>query len=277
MGCAPSVHRSSQPFLHVASNKKSSDGGGSVAAMRAGKTQSTGPSAWENIKAIGMTLVVFLLIRTFLIEAYRIPSGSMIPTLLVGDWLFVNKLAYGPNVPFTNLNLPGYTDPKRNDVVVFKSPDQVDQPEDPNPTLVKRCVAVAGDTIWMRDGLLYVNRMPQKQGFPASQNAKGDGSYAHPLFVWQHKFELKGLTIGDPPTTPTIDNWGPLVVPANHFFMLGDNRYDSKDGRYWGFVPRENVRGRPVFVYYSYNADDSDRPLPFLTDIRWGRLGTILR
>ena len=259
------------------SKKKSSETGGSVAALRAGKSKTTGPSTWENVKAIATTLAVFLLIRTFLFEAYRIPSGSMIPTLLVGDWLFVNKLAYGPNVPFTSINLPGYTEPKRHDVIVFKSPNQLDQPEDPNPTLVKRCVAVAGDTIWMRDGLLYVNRMPQTQGYLSTPNAKGDGSYSHPLFGWQHQFELKGLSVGDPPATPTIDNWGPLVVPPKHLFMLGDSRYDSKDGRYWGFVPRENVRGRPVFVYYSYNADDSDRPLPFITDIRWGRLGTILR
>ena len=258
-------------------SKNTSSDRGSVAALRAGKSRTSGPSTWENVKAIATTLAVFLLIRTFLFEAYRIPSGSMIPTLLIGDWLFVNKLAYGPHVPFTSINLPGYTDPKRNDVVVFKSPNQIDQPEDPNPTLVKRCVAVAGDTIWMRDGLLFVNRMPQTQSYLATQNAKGDGSYAHPLFTWQHEFELKGLPVGDPPATPTIDNWGPLVVPAKHLFMLGDSRYDSKDARYWGFVPRENVRGRPVFVYYSYNADDSDRPLPFITDIRWRRLGTILR
>ena len=88
---------------------------------------------------------------------------------------------------------------------------------------------------------------------------------------------LRGSRFGEPAATPTLDDWGPLVVPANRLFMLGDNRYDSKDGRYWGFVPRENVRGRPVFVYYSYRADDSDRPLPFLTDIRWGRIGTIIR
>ena len=87
----------------------------------------------------------------------------------------------------------------------------------------------------------------------------------------------RGSRFGEPPATPTLDDWGPLVVPANHLFMLGDNRYDSKDGRYWGFVPRENVRGRPVFVYYSYSADDSDRALPFITDIRWGRIGTIIR
>jgi signal peptidase I len=264
----------------VASKRKTSDTAkGSVAALRSGKSSSRGSrgAGWENFKAIVGTLAIFLLIRTFLLEAYRIPSGSMIPTLLVGDWLFVNKVAYGPHVPGTDTNLPGYTDPKRGDVVVFISPPQVDQPWDPTPTLVKRCVAVAGDTIAMKGGVLQVNGVPQRQGFAASQNVKGDGSFTHDLFAWQKQFELHGSRFGEPAASSTLDDWGPLVVPAEHLFMLGDNRYDSKDGRYWGFVPRKNVRGRPVFVYYSYRADDSDRPLPFITDIRWGRIGSIIR
>jgi len=263
----------------VASKKQTAKPSGSVAALRTGAkgTSATPTHWWENVKAVLVTLAFFLFFRTFLIEAFRIPSGSMIPTLLVGDWLFVNKLAYGPHVPFTNINLPGYDDPERGDVVVFKSPPQSDQPEDPNPTLVKRCVAVAGDTIWMRGGVLHVNGVPQKQGYPASENPKGEGTFSHPLFQWQKNFELHGAAVGEPLAQPALDDWGPLVVPPGHLFMLGDNRYDSKDGRYWGFVPRENVRGRPVFVYYSYRADESTRPLPFLTDIRWGRIGTIIR
>ena len=155
------------------SSSKSSTDRKSVADLRAGKSSGGGVKSaalWENVKAILVTLAIFLAIRTFLIEAYRIPSGSMIPTLLVGDWLFVNKLAYGPHVPFTDINLPGYDDPERGDVVVFVSPNQVDQPEDPNPILVKRLVAVAGDTVWMRGGVVHVNGMAQRQGFPASEN-----------------------------------------------------------------------------------------------------------
>ncbi|HCT57881.1 MAG TPA: signal peptidase I [Gemmatimonas aurantiaca] len=280
-----SYHRLSHvspPAPPVASKKSDrSSERSSVSALRSGKSSAgssgSGVSVWENVKAVLVTVAIFLAIRTFLIEAYRIPSGSMIPTLLVGDWLFVNKLAYGPHVPFTNINLPGYDEPERGDVVVFVSPNQIDQPEDPNPTLVKRLVAVAGDTIWMRGALLHVNGMPQRQGFAAQQNPRGDGGFSHPLFAWQHQFEVRGTAGGDPPASPTLDDWGPLVVPEGHLFMLGDNRYDSKDGRYWGMVPRENVRGRPVFVYYSYNAQDSDRPLPFLTDIRWGRIGDVIR
>ncbi len=247
--------------------------------MRAGASGKSGTPThwWENVKAILVTLAFFLFFRTFLIEAFRIPSGSMIPTLLIGDWLFVNKLAYGPHVPFTSINLPGYADPKRGDVVVFKSPDQVDQPDDPNPTLVKRCVAIAGDTIWMRAGVLHVNGVPQQQGYPASENPTGDGTFTHPLFQWQKAHELHGTSVGEPPAQPVLDDWGPMVVPADYLFMLGDNRYNSKDGRYWGFVPRANVRGRPIFVYYSYRAEESERPLPFITDIRWGRIGTIIR
>jgi signal peptidase I len=263
-----------------ASSSSANAGSNAVSALRSGKSAGSagqGPSTWENIKAVLVTVAIFLVVRTFLIEAYRIPSGSMIPTLLVGDWLFVNKLAYGPHVPFTNINLPGYDEPERGDVVVFMSPNQIDQPDDPNPTLVKRLVAVGGDTVHMRGGLFYLNGMPQRQGFAASQNEKGDGGFSHPLFQWQKPFEVRGTSAGDPPAQPTLDDWGPLVVPKDMLFMLGDNRYDSKDGRYWGFVPRENVRGRPVFVYYSYRADESDRPLPFITDIRWGRIGDLIK
>ena len=228
----------------------------SVAALRGNKPAPAAPraSTWENVKAILWTLAIFLLIRTFLFEAYRIPSGSMIPTLLVGDWLFVNKLAYGPHVPFTDINLPGYAEPERGDVVVFVSPTQIDQPEDPNPTLVKRLVAVGGDTVYMRGAPLPPQRRAAPQPDAMRENPRSDGSFNVPLFEWQKQHEVTGTRFGEPPAIPTLDDWGPLVVPPGYLFMLGDNRYDSKDGRYWGLVPRENVRGRPSFVYYSYNA-----------------------
>jgi signal peptidase I len=198
----------------------------------------------------------------------------MIPSLLVGDWLFVNKLRYGPHIPFTDNRLPGYAEPRRGDVVVFVSPPQVDQPHDLTPTLVKRAMAVGGDTIHMRRGVLYVNGIAQRQGYGVSADAFDSVSE---LFDWQKPLGLKASRFGAAPAQPSHDEWGPLVVPPEHLFMMGDNRYNSKDSRYWGFVPRDNVRGRPMFVYYSYNADDSDRPLPFITDIRWGRLGHWIR
>ena len=264
----------------------------SVAAARGkAKAKTKLPSTlWENVKSIAGALVIFLFIRTFFVEAFRIPSGSMIPSLLVGDWLFVNKLVYGPHIPFTQINLPGYSDPRRGEVVVFVSPFQPDEAakgNDGTPTLVKRLIGTPGDTLYMRDGLVYVNGIAQRQGFAAASNEKGDGSYIDPLFDWQKRYALKSSRFGAAPAQPTLDNWGPLVVPPAHYFMMGDNRYCSKDSRYWGVVPRENVRGRPMFVYYSYRPGDepeercayevSNRPLPFITDVRWGRIGTRIR
>ncbi len=257
-----------------------------VASARRGKQSASGSrtrALWENVKSLAGAILIYLVLNTLLIAAYRIPSGSMIPTLLIGDWLFVNKAIYGPYVPIANVRLPSIAEPRRGEVVVFMSPFQADEAErgaDPTPTLVKRLVGMPGDTLFMRAGLLHVNGVPQRQGFgvvsrPTAQSSQpGD---THPLFAWQHKVELKASRFGAAPATPSLDDWGPLVVPSLHYFMMGDNRYESKDSRYWGIVPRDNLRGRPMFVYYSYRADESDRPLPFITDIRWGRIGTRIR
>ncbi len=252
-----------------------------VAAARGGKSVPFARRAWENFKSIAGTIAIFLFLRAFLIEAYRIPSGSMIPSLLIGDWLFVNKLVYGPHVPFTHVNLPGYAEPKRGDVVVFESPYQADEAErgeDATPTLVKRLVGMPGDTIFMRAGVLQINGVPQRQGYGADENPKGDPNEVSPLFDWQKKVALSASRFGPAPAQPTHDEWGPFVVPAGHFFMMGDNRYNSKDSRYWGLVPRENMRGRPLFVYYTYvPQDESDRALSFITDIRWSRIGHMIK
>ena len=246
-----------------------------AAARRPSRRRGSHGAGWELFKTIAGTVAIFLFVRTFLVEAYRIPSGSMVPALLVGDWLFVNKLVYGPHVPFTSVNLPGYAEPRRGDVVVFVSPPQHDQPHDLTPTLVKRLVGMPGDTIYMRNGLYHINGVAQRLGYGASQPGPGS-DHADQLFVWQKPFEVRGSRFGAPPAQPTLDNWGPLLIPAEHLFMLGDSRYNSKDGRYWGFVPRTNVRGRPLFVYYSYEPNP-DSPVPWLTDIRWSRLGHRIR
>jgi signal peptidase I len=262
----------------VAAKKSSDKPKNSVAAARGEKSGGVGLRRyWEGFKSLAGTIAIFLVLRTFLVEAYRIPSGSMVPTLLVDDWLFVNKLVYGPHVPFTHWNLPGYSDPNRGDVVVFESPYQADQlltRDDPTPTLVKRLIGMPGDTLYGREGVVYVNGLAQRQGYTSPEQAKGDPNMESDLFDWQKKVGLAASRFGAAPAQPKIDTWGPFVVPPGHFFMMGDNRYDSKDSRYWGFVPRANVRGRPLFVYYSYvPADESDRAVSFITDIRWGRLG----
>ena len=258
----------------------------SVAQARSSRRPSSGRT-WEGFKSLAALIAIFLAIRIFIIQAYRIPSASMVPSLLVGDWLFVNQFIYGPTLPFTNnpirLRIPGtavrlYKDPKREEIVVFQSPPQSDQPEDPTPTLVKRVIGMPGDTIYMRKGLVYINGVPHPHTH-AAQDASEDGtesSYSGPIFDWQHKAEIKGSRFGPPPVRPTLDDWGPLLVPAEHYMMLGDNRHNSKDSRYWGFVPRNNVRGEPIFVYYSYDRDCGSGVCP-LTDIRWSRIGHLIR
>ena len=245
-----------------------------VAGTKETSGATAGQGKWlEWLKSVAVTLAMVLLIKQFLVEAYRIPSASMVPSLLVGDWLFVNKLVYGPVVPLLNAHLPGYAEPKRNDIVVFVSPNQIDQPEDSTPTLVKRLVGTPGDTLFMRKGLLFVNGVPRPQGDGTQPPYGGsDPSEANPLFEWQKRVALAKSRFGPAPATPTHDDWGPLLIPPGYFMFLGDNRYFSKDSRYWGLVPRANLRGRPIFVYYSYD-QDAEVFFPYLSAIRWGRLG----
>jgi signal peptidase I len=184
----------------------------------------------------------------------------MEPTLLVGDFLFVNKAAYGAHVPFTNVNLPGYTEPRRGSIAIYRSPDA----RDGNPTVVKRLVGIPGDTLYMRGALLYVNGIAQRQGY-GTPSEPPTPDMTSPDFDWQKSVALQHSRFGPPPAQPTRDNWGPLVVPSQHYFSLGDNRDDSKDARFYGFVPRENIRGKPMFIYLSLDFQD--------WRVRWGRIG----
>ncbi|MDQ6827630.1 MAG: signal peptidase I [Gemmatimonadota bacterium] len=218
----------------------------------------------ESLRSIAFVIVVWLFIRTFFVEAFRIPSGSMEPTLLVGDFLFVNKLVFGPHIPLTSIRLPGYGDPRRGDVVVYTSPYQAFNPQDPTPTVVKRVVGVGGDTLYMRQGLLYLNGIAQRQGYAVVPDPNVQDQ-ADPIFDWQKKVGLQNSRFGPAPKQPTHDNWGPFVVPLKHIFTMGDNRYNSIDARYYGFVPRENVWGRPIFIYFSIDTD--------AWSIRWSRIG----
>jgi signal peptidase I len=234
-----------------------------VAAARSSRGPREPLFSRASLTSLASAVAIFLFIRVFLIAAYHIPSESMEPTLLVGDFLFVDELSYGAHIPFTNLKVPGFTSPKRGSIVVYESPPQrcipntvcVFDPNDSTPVVVKRAVAIAGDTVYMRQGMLYVNGIAQRQGFGTSTQplAQDDSS---PYYAWQHRFEVKGSRFGAPPATPTHDNWGPLLVPPKHLMSMGDNRYQSVDGRYYGFAPLANVRGRPLFIYFSFDTQD---------------------
>ncbi len=231
-----------------------------------GNTRSFGAWIWEWVKSIAFALVVWLFLRTFLVEAFRIPSGSMENTLLVGDFLFVNKLLYGAEVPVVGARLPAIREPERGDVLVF------DSVEEEGLKVVKRLVGMPGDTLAMEGGQLYRNGQKVDEPWARHGNpaAFADAYHRARMREWQLP-HLAGDT-GD--YRPDLQDWGPIVVPESSYFMMGDNRDDSYDSRYWGFLPRLNVRGRPLVVYFSFDPT-SWKPLPFFTAVRWGRLFTV--
>lgn len=216
---------------------------------RAGRP-SAGPrtsAGWLTV--LPMAMLLFLVLRTFVVEAFRIPSSSMERTLLPGDFLLVNKWVYGAEVPFMSARLPALRTPRHADVIVF------DWPVDPDKPFVKRLVGLPGDTLAMQNGVLLRNGASVPEPYLAAARTSVPRA---------------------PSAPPARDSWGPVVVPPRHFFVLGDNRINSLDSRYWGFVPDSLLRGAPWLVYYSF-APDSTQPAPWLTRIRWARLGTAVR
>jgi signal peptidase I len=220
----------------------------------------------EWTKSIIVAAILFLVLRTFLVQTFVITSGSMENTLLVGDMLVVNRAAMGSRIPLTNLRIPGYAEPHRGDVIVFDPPP----PDTINMKLVKRLIGMPGDTLQMRNKVLYIDGKAQDEPYVVHA---GGGDDTYPWMEWQKQYLLPGV---DSRTyAPTRDNWGPLVIPAGKYFMMGDNRDESFDSRYWGLVERWRLEGRAVFVYYSYNGK-SYRPFPWLREVRWGRIGHVI-
>ncbi|MES2523250.1 MAG: signal peptidase I, partial [Gemmatimonadota bacterium] len=199
---------------------------------------------WEWAKVIPAAVLLFLVLRAFLVEAYKIPSGSMEGTLLVGDFLLVNKLVYGAEIPLSHTRLPALRTPKHGDVVVFE------WPVDPSKNFVKRLVGLPGDTLSMHAGVLRRNGVALAERYVVHTDPGVD-----PLnddFRWQRGYLVntaQATPVGAQPEAsvameypdgiyrPSRNNWGPIVVPPKHLFVLGDNRDNSLDSRYWGFVP----------------------------------------
>jgi signal peptidase I len=190
-------------------------------------------------EAIVIAILLALVIRTLVVQAFTIPSGSMMDTLLVGDYILVNKFLYGPEIPLTEVRLPGLREPHRGDIIVFK------YPQDEKRDFIKRIVATPGEAFQIRGNDVYINgkRLVEpyvKHTSPAS--AHTGQAYC-------------GYAYGCEPTT----------VPAGSYFVMGDNRDNSQDSRYWGFVRRDRIKGKAFLIYWSW---DSDRHW-----LRWWRLG----
>jgi signal peptidase I len=233
------------------------------ALRRANRASRSVAFLWEWTKVFWISVALFLVIRTFAVEAFHIPTGSMENTILPGDFLLVNKLAYGAEVPFTHERLPALAHPSFGDVIVF------DYPRDPSQNFVKRLVGLPGDTLAMRDGVLIRNGGRVVEPYVRHEALSYDPSGEE--FMWQRSYLIPSAR-AVPGYHPSRNNWGPLVVPPLHYFVLGDNRDNSLDSRYWGFVPDSLVTGTPLLIYYSY-APDSDQALSWLTHVRWKRLG----
>jgi signal peptidase I len=194
----------------------------------------------EYAEAIIIAILIALFIRTFVVQAFKIPSGSMKPTLLVGDHLLVNKFVYGVKIPFLRKTLIPVDTPERGDIVVFIYP--VDRSKD----FIKRVVGVAGDTIAIKNKRIYINGAPSDDG---------------------HGVHTDSLIF--PGSLQPRDNFGPVTVPPGHIFVMGDNRDESYDSRFWGFVELRDVLGKAFIIYWSWDRENSD--------VRWKRMGRILR
>lgn len=242
----------------VRDRKTGGQGGG---ANDSEKRRATGG---EWLKSILYALVLFLILRLFLIQTFVITSGSMENTLLVGDMLVVNRAAIGSRIPFTDIRIPGLSEPRRGDVLVF------DPHHEENMTLVKRLVGMPGDTLEMRGKVLFLNGEPQDEPYVVTSRQLDDFNR---MMLWQQEF-----LVGGPRDDyrPTRDNWGPIAIPAGYYFMLGDNRDSSLDSRYWGLLEGWRFEGRAVAIYFSYNRG-STRAFPWVREIRGSRIGDRIR
>lgn len=218
-------------------------------------TQVKQESAWDGVKGFFWVILFALTVRWLLVEPYRIPSGSMIPSLAVGDQIFVNKLSYGVRVPFTTNQLIEFSEPRRGDVAVFVCPDT------PDLNYIKRIVALAGDQVLVKDGVLTINGKVLERadlGTKMFQDRHFESSTWFQFDATEHGETNHGaqysVLADDARPAPTRD-FGPFVVPEGHVFMMGDNRDHSRDSRVFGAVPVGHIMGRAMFVWWSWGKD----------------------
>lgn len=232
----------------------------------------------EFAESIGLAILFALTLRAFVVEAFKIPSKSMVPTLLVGDHLFVNKFIYGIRIPFTKTFLTEFEDVERGEVIVFKFPSEeartylLKQPAshrqciemstlDEDRDFIKRVIGVAGDTVELRDNQIILNGEPVK--------SLGLRKVATGNFLYPHQIKETKRLNGHLYTVQysgADENFGPITVKPGHVFAMGDNRDNSSDGRCWGQVPMHNIKGRAMFIWLSVAPEGN----------RWNRIGHVI-
>ena len=194
----------------------------------------------ENIEAILVAIVIALFIRTFVVQAFKIPSGSMKQTLQIGDHILVNKFIYGIKIPYLRKNIVPLKKPQRGDIVVFK------YPVDPDKDFIKRVIGIPGDEIEIRDKMLFVNKKRINHDYGVYTDSRILSANVRPR-----------------------DNFGPITVPERSLFVMGDNRDESFDSRFWGFVDYKALNGKAFIIYWSWDKENFG--------VRWCRLGQILK
>jgi len=201
----------------------------------------------EYFEAIFIAILLALFIRTFVVQAFKIPSGSMLPTLLIGDHLLVNKFIYGLRIPFSGKLLLPYKKPARGDVVVFR------YPKDKSIDYIKRVVGTPGDTIEIRTKKVFINGQAVED------------SHAH----------ISSPAVLNAASSPR-DNLGPILVPEGRIFVMGDNRDNSYDSRFWGFVDQKDILGKAFILYWSWDIEKPLLSFERITSVRWGRLANLI-
>lgn len=249
---APARKRRAEAFLQA---------GKAEEATRAGRQ----PAAIEYARAFFPVILAVFLIRAFLVEPFRIPSGSMLPSLHIGDFILVNKFSYGVRLPVANVKLVDLGGPRRGEVAVFRFP------VDPSVNYIKRVVGVPGDRVVYKNKQLTINGVPMKQedasAYAMFQTESGPG-------VLVRRVEALGDARHDILLTDRPDpNVEEFTVPPGQYFVMGDNRDQSNDSRYWGFVPDENLVGRAFLIWFSW---DGATDGPFWQRIVWGRIGNAI-
>ena len=192
-----------------------------VAVAKEKRRDTAKDRVWREVVSWFWVILAFMLIEGTLVQARVIPSGSMEPTVLIGDHLIVSRIGYDAGIPFTDIHVPLWRNPKRQQIIVFRAP----LPQEGNPDFIKRVIGLPGDTLEIRAGVVYIDGQPLKEPYRAA------------------------------PPNPS-EYRGPWHVPAGDYFMMGDNRENSYDSRYWGFVPRANIIGTPVLIYMSIDAPE---------------------
>jgi signal peptidase I len=193
---------------------------------------------WEYVEAIITALILALLIRTFVVQAFKIPSGSMIPTLLIGDHILVNKFLYGTQIPFSDKKILILREPEKGDIIVFK------YPENPTKDFIKRVIATEGDTIEEKNKIVYVNGEPVVE-----------------TYAYHYDPAMRS-------DSDKRDTFGRILVPKDKIFVMGDNRDHSYDSRFWGFVDEKEVKGKAFMIYWSWDPDKW---------VRFNRIGRLIK